>query len=341
MKKLLFWTLEKPDMPKGFTYEGRKDHYQRLWDTCELRPEYRSQIAWHVEKILKHRDRYNDVQIITGVPWWFVGVIHAMEASYNFTKHLHNGDPLSARTRRVPKNRPVSGVPPFTWSASACDALEMKNFHLYKSWTVPEALYRLEIYNGTGYALYRGIETPYLWSYTNHYSRGKYVSDGRYDPQAVSKQAGACAILKALAAREPSVAMALEPGRVTQTLPPLPPPAVDPVEDELDLEPQPKAEPVPPTRREMSRSRKWNLLEWFKWIMTGCGLGGMSVNLGSASGIAEVKGYADIVTSFSASYGLIGFIGICLVGVVVALTVQQLMAEDVKDGRYTPSGDAR
>ena len=58
-------------------------------------------------------------------PWFFLGVIHAMESRFNFERHLHNGDPLSARTVRVPKGFPKAGNPPFTWEVSAEeDAME-------------------------------------------------------------------------------------------------------------------------------------------------------------------------------------------------------------------------
>lgn len=339
-------------MPRNFTFEGRKDHYRRLWETMELRQDKIPQLNWHVEKIIKYRDRYNDVQIITGVPWWFVGLIHAMEASYNFKKHLHNGDPLTARTRRVPRGRPLSGVPPFTWSASACDALEQKDFHKYKTWRIDEVCYRLEIYNGTGYALYRNIETPYLWSYTNHYTRGKYVSDGRYSASAVSAQAGACAILKLLAERVPEIKAQLYEGAPISAPVPvkkpkkeeavedvvLPP---DPVEEDLDLLPQPKAEPVPPTRQEMAKSRKWSLMECLKWIAGFGGLGGLTLDLGSASGVQSVKDYADAVVGFIAAYGLTGAVAICAVIALIATALQRMMEEDVAEQRYVPSGERR
>ena len=58
------------------------------------------------------------------IPWWFVAVIHDLEASRNFNAHLHNGDPLTHRTVHVPKNRPP-GNPPFTFEESARDALTL------------------------------------------------------------------------------------------------------------------------------------------------------------------------------------------------------------------------
>ena len=47
-----------------------------------------------------------------------------------------------------------------------------------------QTLYELERYNGFGYRDRRPqVLSPYLWSFSNHYSRGKYVADGRFsDP---------------------------------------------------------------------------------------------------------------------------------------------------------------
>jgi len=42
------------------------------------------------------------------------------------------------------------------------------------------------------------VLTPYLWSCTNLYSKGKYASDGNFDPNLVSAQVGAMAVLKIL-----------------------------------------------------------------------------------------------------------------------------------------------
>ena len=58
-------------------------------------------------------------------------------------------------------------------------------------------LYQLERYNGFGYRK-RGLVTPYLWSFSNLYIKGKFVADGHFDPNAVSKQCGAALMLKAV-----------------------------------------------------------------------------------------------------------------------------------------------
>ena len=132
-----------------------------------------------------------------GIPWPFVGVIHAMECGFNFYGHLHNGDPLTARTVHVPKGRPASAGPPYTWLQSALDALRLKKLDQVTDWSVPHMLFVLEGYNGFGYRRH-GVPTPYLWSFSNLYESGKFVLDGRFDPHAVSKQCGAALMLKAV-----------------------------------------------------------------------------------------------------------------------------------------------
>lgn len=185
-------------MPK-FTEALRAD-YQRLFDTCQIRPERVTEINAAAQKIIAGKARYAAVGKPLGVPWFVIGVLHSLEASSNFDKHLHNGDPLSARTVQVPKGRPVAGEPPFKWDASAVDALTFDKSTTWTDWSVPGILFKWETYNGWGYRAYHPeVLTPYLWSYTSHYTRGKYVADGTFSATAVSKQTGAAALLRRLA----------------------------------------------------------------------------------------------------------------------------------------------
>ena len=178
-------------------FEDVRKGYRNLWEKAEIRPEYLSAAKRAAASISAFRNTYSG--IIPSIPWYFIGIIHHLESGGNFRSHLHNGDPLSARTKNVPAGRPASGQPPFTWSESAFDALTMKGLDKITSWPIERILYELERYNGFGY-FSKGVNSPYLWSMTNLYSRGKYVSDGKYDPSAVSKQVGAAAILKILLA---------------------------------------------------------------------------------------------------------------------------------------------
>lgn len=188
--------LEPPLASKDYTL--LRSEYQAYYDACRVRPECRGNVAYYVKRLRNGRPLYEAVgRDLNGIPWAFIGAIHAMECGFNFAGHLHNGDPLSARTVQVPKGRPLTGTPPFTWRESAIDALTMKGFHDVRDWSIPHMLYLLERYNGMGYRM-RRLASPYLWSFSNHYSRGKFVKDGIYDPHAVSRQCGVAVMLKAV-----------------------------------------------------------------------------------------------------------------------------------------------
>ena len=174
--------------------------YQSLFDTCQIRAESRGEVETLAAKIVHNRARYESVGVPLSIPWYFIGVIHNMESSQRFDRHLHNGDPLTARTVHVPAGRPASGDPPFTWEASATDSLQLEGLDKVTDWSFPALLYRTEKYNGFGYRIHHPeVLSPYLWSGSNHYTKGKFVADGKFDPNAVSKQCGAAVILRRMA----------------------------------------------------------------------------------------------------------------------------------------------
>ena len=191
---------EAADAPllRAKDYVTLKPEYARLFGSAKLRPEYAEAAAWHVTMMKKSKSRYVSISDDTAVPWYFIAVCHALESSFNFRAHLHNGDfPLSARTRQVPAGRPTKWLPPSDWESSARDALRLLGFAGQKDWTLERTLYRLEAYNGFGYRPY-GVATPYLWSFSNHYARGKYVADRKWSATAKSQQCGAAVMLKLL-----------------------------------------------------------------------------------------------------------------------------------------------
>lgn len=172
-----------------------------LFASCTVIPDRASNVDFYVSRLLKFKPTYLGIgAALNGIPWQFVGIVHGMEAGFDFSRHLHNGDPLTDRTVQVPKGRPAAGTPPFAWRDSAVDALMLKGLHQIANWSRARVLYELERYNGFGYRR-RGLPSPYLWSFTNLYVKGKYVGDHEFDPEAVSKQCGAAAILKGLDAK--------------------------------------------------------------------------------------------------------------------------------------------
>lgn len=190
---------EVPDkLSRSLRFAELSEEYRALFAAAQIRPERREQAEWHLTMMRQSRARYVAIAARAGVPWQFVAAIHGMEASFNFRAHLHNGDhPLNQRTRQVPAGRPLKWLPPSDWESSAMDALRLLGFTNQSDWSLPRTLYRLEAFNGFGYRR-TGNPSPYLWSFTTLYDRGKYVADGRYDPRARSQQCGTAAMLKVL-----------------------------------------------------------------------------------------------------------------------------------------------
>jgi lysozyme family protein len=182
---------------KSSKFELSKDTYQRLWETCEIMPGMLGVVKAVCAKLQSYKTRYVEVMDITGVPWEIIACIHNLECSCRFDRHLHEGSPLTGRTLNVPKGRPIKGNPPFSWLDSAVDALGYDKLTEVKDWSPARAMHMLCAYNGFGY-ISKGINSPYLFSMTNQYVKGKYVSDGVFDSEAVSQQVGAVAILKVL-----------------------------------------------------------------------------------------------------------------------------------------------
>lgn len=185
--------------PKGNSYSTLKGPYETLFASAVIAARWQSEATSIAKKIVANKSRYDAVAAKAAVPWFFVGVVHSLECGLSFSKHLHNGDPLSARTVQETSGRPAAGSPPFTWEVSAIDAIGIESSK-WKSfatdWSIGATLFRLVTYNGLGYEPY-GRENPYLWSGTQHWSKGKYVRDGKYDPNfTANQQIGVATILK-------------------------------------------------------------------------------------------------------------------------------------------------
>lgn len=187
-------------MAHAWTFDECKHGYRDLWQKLMPAAHLVGEVDGAAKRIIAGADRYRAVSEQTGVPWYVVGIIHDLECSCNFTKHLHNGDKLTARTWQEPAGRPRTGKPPFDWAFSACDAIRYDGLDKVEHWSIERIAYELEKYNGWGYRNHPawGVDSPYLWSYSNLYIRGKYDTDGHYDPTLMSEQPGAMVLLHRL-----------------------------------------------------------------------------------------------------------------------------------------------
>lgn len=176
---------------------------ERRWHRARIRDSWIVRIDRAVDRYKRTKSRYVTIEKMRpdpSVPARVIFVLHGRESTWNFRKHLHEGSPLTGRTRWVPKGRPRRGSPPFTFEESAEDALYLlKDMENWDWSTLESLLQNIERYNGLGYQLYhKDVPSPYLWSGTTIYTRGKYVADGRFSRVAVDKQIGTAAILKRL-----------------------------------------------------------------------------------------------------------------------------------------------
>jgi lysozyme family protein len=174
-----------------------RQEYQQRFDSARVAPARQELVAQSVRRILDNRARYERITRSITMPWYFLAIIHGLEADFRFDLHLHNGDPLTGRTAHVPAGRPAQGTPPFTWEESARDAITVNRYDKWNDWSIAGMLVAWESYNGLGYR-HHGINSPYVWACTDLYVKGRYVADGRFDANAESKQCGAVAMLKGL-----------------------------------------------------------------------------------------------------------------------------------------------
>jgi lysozyme family protein len=171
-------------------YSALIEAQQSRWDSARFNPGMARTAASVARRLCKAKSDYQRVEADTGVPWWVIAVIHEREAAQKWDRSIAQGDRWDRVSTHVPKGRG-----PFrSWHDAAVDALVncAPKAARWKDWSPGGALTLLMLYNGLGYER-RGLPSPYLWSGTQHYSRGKYVADNQFDPRAVDKQLG-CAI---------------------------------------------------------------------------------------------------------------------------------------------------
>lgn len=168
-----------------------KSDYATLWASMEIRADKKEVVTRIARKLLRHKARYLAVEAKTGVPWFVVAALHNRESDADFSTYLGNGEPLDRVTRLVPKGR----GPFASWEGGAADALALDRLDQVKTWTPERACFEIEKFNGFGYRR-RGVPSPYLWSFSNHYVRGKYVADGRFSAAHVDQQCGAIPIVR-------------------------------------------------------------------------------------------------------------------------------------------------
>ena len=175
--------------------ESTRDGYSSLWQKMQIRPEKKAFLDDQAQRVAAGMAQYEEVERETGVPWWFVGIVHLRESNLDFKTFLGNGEPLDRVTRLVPK-----GLGPWkSWKDGAVEALRRECLDKVKTWDIPTALYFFEKFNGFGYVS-KGINSPYVWAGSNLYSRGKFTADSKFSALFIDPQPGCAPMLQILIA---------------------------------------------------------------------------------------------------------------------------------------------
>ena len=185
-----------------YTFAALRPEYARRWAEMKIRPGRVKALDAVARKIIAGKEQYQRVEADTGVPWAVVGVLHNREASCDFRGVLHNGEKIigtGRKTRLVPKGRG-----PFrTWHEAALDAIAIKGWDKSTVWSIEFFLYASEVFNGMGYRAH-GVPSAYLWSFSDQYTKGKYVADHVFDRDAVDRQMGVAPLMRRLFILDPS-----------------------------------------------------------------------------------------------------------------------------------------
>lgn len=201
------------------SYESLKGGYERNWNDLQIRPARLGEANATARKAINGKATYQQVERLTGVPWYFVALCHYRESNFDFDTYLGNGESLKRVTCLVPKGRG-----PFTsFVDGAVDALRIQHFVGTQDWCIARTLYRLECFNGLGYHA-KGVNSPYLYGGSTLYGpteakAGKFVADHVFDSNHVDSQLGTAVVLHAMMSQDSSIVLDDSPSIVPRSEP--------------------------------------------------------------------------------------------------------------------------
>jgi lysozyme family protein len=193
---------------------------QARWDAMVLDPARLPGLRRDAARCVALKPLFLAIEAATKVPWWAAVTWFLRESDLDLTKQFAQGDPLDSVSVNVPRGQgPYRDHPDDKVVAIDGEAVRLGAFYRsalvglvddapnaakWTDWSEGGYCTITIEFNGEGYEN-RGKASPYAFAGTNQYTRGKYVGDGRYDPNVVDTQPGCAAVLKCMIEIDPTI----------------------------------------------------------------------------------------------------------------------------------------
>ena len=120
------------------TLKKLETEYGSLFEGCSIQPEAEATVGGIVERMVQLRSHYESAEKATGMPWWFIGVLHYSE--WNFRE-------------------------PVQFERQVIDVLIAKKYHLAKTRTLGAFLWGVDRWHGFRGGV--GQESTWVWGGTS------------------------------------------------------------------------------------------------------------------------------------------------------------------------------
>jgi lysozyme family protein len=190
----------------SYSFGALAGEYTNLLANMVIASEREAELDARAKVILARAENedYAAVSAETGVPKLWAMASFEREAGSDYRLSPAQGDPWDEVSRNVPRGR----GPFASWADAAIDAYRLDGLDKVgaANWTWARGCYYGELFNGFGYRSH-GVNTPYLWSWSNNYRRGKYTADGEWSLSTIDQQCGMIPLIVALLKLDPSLAL--------------------------------------------------------------------------------------------------------------------------------------
>lgn len=172
---------------------------EKTYKTCVPHAAALAEAHIAVQKINATKIVYDQIVKALGgkMPWYFPALLHYREdSSLSQRVYLGNGERIIGSgelTKLVPKHR----GPFANFQQGAVDAFKVVGLDRVTDFSLGGTLFAASRWNGLWYLAHH-VVSPYLFAGTTAYHSGKFVADGKFDPNAVDKQIGIAVLMKAM-----------------------------------------------------------------------------------------------------------------------------------------------